>query len=69
MDSVDDQGEIITSFRTRYRQLVNPNMLFVGVDLRGNSCDMRSTQNENDVRIAGFSDQILRSVEWFIFMC
>lgn len=61
----DQQGRNTMDFLGKYRQLVNPNLLFVSVDLSGRSSGVSSTikpEHENDIYLAGYSDQILRFI-------
>ena len=61
----DPQGEKMMDFLRKYRQLVNPNLLFVSVDLSRPSSGLSSTikpEHENDIYLAGYSDQILRFI-------
>ena len=61
----DEQGELTLDFLNKYRHLVNPNLLFVSVDLSGRFSGLSSTikpQHENDIHLAGYSDQILRFI-------
>ena len=61
----DQQGRNMMDFLGKYRQLVNPNLLFVSVDLSGRSSGVSSTikpEHENDIYLAGYSDQILRFI-------
>ncbi|XP_077865627.1 telomerase protein component 1-like, partial [Saccoglossus kowalevskii] len=56
------EGSGIMDFLNKYRHLVNPNLLFVNVDLSGRKagfCEESWTSNTNDVYITGYSDQIL----------
>ena len=61
----DQQGREMMDFLKKYRHLVNPNLLFVSVDLSGTSSGINSTikpEHENDIYLAGYSDQILRFI-------
>ena len=61
----DEQGREMMDFLEKYRRLVNPDLLFVSVDLSGRSSGVSSTiepQHKNDVFLAGYSDQILRFI-------
>lgn len=61
----DDQGKMMMDFLQKYRHLVNPNLLFVSVDLSGGKSGVSSTiqaQHPNDIYLAGYSDQILRFI-------
>lgn len=54
----------VRNILTKYRQEVNPDLLFVSVDLsgRGNAILDGSESHPNDVMITGFSDSILRFI-------
>ena len=61
----DQQGRDVMDFLKKYRHLVNPNLLFVSVDLSGRTSGVSSTikpQHKNDIYLAGYSDQILRFI-------
>ena len=61
----DSQGQEMMDFLRKYRRLVNPNLLFVSVDLSGRSSGLSGTikpEHENDIYLAGYSDQILRFI-------
>ena len=61
----DPQGRDMMDFLQKYRHLVNPNLLFVSVDLSGRSSGVSATiqpEHENDIYLAGYSDQILRFI-------
>ena len=65
MNLADHEGREMLDFLKKYRHLVNPNLLFVSVDLSGRSSGVSSTikpEHENDIFLAGFSDQILRFI-------
>ena len=65
MNLADPQGKEMLDFLKKYRHLVNPNLLFVSVDLSGRSSGVSSTikpEHENDIFLAGYSDQILRFI-------
>ena len=65
MNLSDPQGKEVLDFLKKYRHLVNPNLLFVSVDLSGRSSGVSSTikpEHENDIFLAGYSDQILRFI-------
>eukprot|EP01125_Pyxidicula_operculata_P019184 TRINITY_DN693_c0_g1_i1.p1 TRINITY_DN693_c0_g1~~TRINITY_DN693_c0_g1_i1.p1 ORF type:complete len:2289 (+),score=635.01 TRINITY_DN693_c0_g1_i1:128-6994(+) len=61
--SKDSSGQL-SQLLTKYRAEVNPDLLFVSVDLSGSGRSSISTEdkNPNDVMITGFSDQILRFI-------
>ncbi|XP_035668801.1 telomerase protein component 1-like [Branchiostoma floridae] len=53
----------LNNFLEKYRRYVNPNLLFVTVDLSGRSCGIVDQETHpNDIHIAGYSDQILRFI-------
>ncbi|PAA91182.1 hypothetical protein BOX15_Mlig031198g5 [Macrostomum lignano] len=56
----------VKAFLRRYRQAVDPNLLFVNVDLSGRVPSVKPSEADeatmNDVSVAGFSDQILRFI-------
>ncbi|XP_076330930.1 telomerase protein component 1-like [Tachypleus tridentatus] len=55
--------KVIQKFLYRYRHLVNPDLLYVQVDLTGSSHScLTPSAHQNDVYISGFSDQLLRFV-------
>ncbi len=61
----DQQGKMMMDFLKKYRHLVNPNLLFVSVDLSAGKTGVSSTitpQHPNDIYLAGYSDQILRFI-------
>ena len=61
----DEQGRTMMDFLRKYRHLVNPNLLFVSVDLSAGKTGVSSTikpQHPNDIYLAGYSDQILRFI-------
>lgn len=61
----DGQGQEMMDYLKKYRHLVNPNLLFVSVDLSGRSSGVSGTitpEHENDIYLAGYSDQILRFI-------
>lgn len=65
MNLTDPQGKEMLDFLKKYRHLVNPNLLFVSVDLSGRSSGVSSTirpEHENDIFLSGYSDQILRFI-------
>eukprot|EP01114_Cavostelium_apophysatum_P022723 TRINITY_DN831_c0_g1_i3.p1 TRINITY_DN831_c0_g1~~TRINITY_DN831_c0_g1_i3.p1 ORF type:complete len:1975 (+),score=566.67 TRINITY_DN831_c0_g1_i3:1485-7409(+) len=59
-----DESLKITQILTKYRQEVNPDLLFVSVDLSGRGVSVKSgvDRHPNDVLISGFSDSILRFI-------
>ncbi len=52
----------VSEFLKSYRSLVNPQLLFVNVNLGVSEADQSVFSHENDVNISGFSDSILRFV-------
>ena len=61
----DKQGQDMIDFLGKYRHLVNPNLLFVSVDLSSKTRGVNSTikpTHPNDIYLAGYSDQILRFI-------
>lgn len=59
------EGQYVASFLKKYRRLVNPRLLFVNVDLSGKSAGFATSaqpEHENDIYLAGYSDQILRFI-------
>jgi len=58
------RGNSVTSILRKYRQEVNPNLLFVAVDLFGNGKSIVDVNSDSplDVMITGFSDNILRFI-------
>ena len=61
----DQQGQDVIDFLSKYRHLVNPNLLFVSVDLSSKTRGVNSTikpSHPNDIYLAGYSDQILRFI-------
>ena len=61
----NQEGKVMMDFLKKYRHLVNPNLLFVSVDLSGRSSGLSSTitpEHPNDIFLAGYSDQILRFI-------
>ena len=61
-DSEENSGREFKSFIRKYREFVNPNLLFVSVDLSSPSAKMDESltpEHENDIYLSGYSDQIL----------
>lgn len=61
----DQQGREAMDFLKKYRLFVNPELLFVSVDLSGSNSGVSSTitpEHPNDIYLAGYSDQILRFI-------
>jgi telomerase protein component 1 len=61
----DSQGREMMDFLQKYRHMVNPDLLFVSVDLGGRASGISGTirpEHKNDVYLAGYSDQILRFI-------
>ena len=56
----------MSKFLQNYRRFVNPNLLYVDVDVSGNAkadpASSNPSAHRNDVRLSGFSDNILRFV-------
>lgn len=54
----------LANLLTKYRQEVNPDLLFVSVDLSGSgkAAIGQDEKHANDIQITGFSDQILRFI-------
>ncbi len=63
MDSKEGKG--LVNFLNKYRNTVNPNLMFVSIDLSARNAGVSSTitpQHENDIHLAGYSDQMLRFI-------
>ena len=63
MDSRDGKG--LVNFLNKYRNIVNPNLLFVSIDLSAKRVGVSGTivpEHENDIHLAGYSDQMLRFI-------
>ena len=61
-ESEENSGREFKSFLRKYREFVNPNLLFVSVDLsspRATLDDSMTPEHENDIYLSGYSDQIL----------
>lgn len=61
-DSEQNSGREFKSFLRKYREFVNPNLLFVSVDLssaRATVDESLTPEHENDIFLSGYSDQIL----------
>ena len=61
----DQQGRDMMDYLKKYRHFVNPDLLFVSVDLSGRNSGISSTitpEHPNDIYLAGYSDQILRFI-------
>lgn len=58
------RGHTVTSILKQYRDQVNPDLLFVAVDLYGNGKSIVdvNTENPKEILITGFSDNILRFI-------
>ncbi|XP_022100533.1 telomerase protein component 1-like [Acanthaster planci] len=58
-------GDELMEFVAKYRQVVNPNLLFVQIDLdfsyRADDQDKKPS-HPNDIRVTGYSDNILRFI-------
>jgi len=64
-NEMQTKGYTISSILKKYRQEVNPNLLFVAIDLYGNGksiVDINEGSNPKDIMITGFSDNILRFI-------
>ena len=64
-DFQDECTRKMMSVLEKYRRLVNPNLLFVSIDLsQGKSGVFNTTQaqHSNDIYLTGYSDQILRFI-------
>ncbi|KYQ91006.1 WD40 repeat-containing protein [Tieghemostelium lacteum] len=58
-----DNSSINKNILTKYRQDINPDLLYVSIDLSGKSSNIpKDNQHENDVYISGFSDSILKFI-------
>ncbi|XP_065832327.1 uncharacterized protein [Oscarella lobularis] len=59
-----DWIDVAEMYQAFHDHTVNSNLLFVNVDLSGTKCSISTTssRHENDVFIAGYSDQILRFI-------
>ena len=63
MDSHDGKG--ILNFLEKYRHLVNPNLLFVSINLSGRSVGVASTvtpTHPNNIHLSGYSDKLLQFI-------
>ena len=63
MESHDGKGVI--NFLEKYRHIVNPNLLFVSIDLSGRSVGVASTvspSHPNNIHLSGYSDKILQFI-------
>lgn len=63
MDS--KEGKRLVNFLNKYRNVVNPNLLFVSIDLSSRNVGVSDTitpKHENDIHLAGYSDQMLRFI-------
>jgi len=59
------RGFTVSSILKKYREEVNPDLLFVAIDLYGSGkslVDVNESGNPKDVMITGFSDNILRFI-------
>ena len=59
------EGQFVSDFLKKYRRTVNPNLLFVNVNLSGKMAGFVSSvqpEHPNDIYLAGYSDQILRFI-------
>lgn len=66
MNEGHNKHKSVSDILKRYRQEVNPNLLFVAVDLYGSGKSLvdvaTSESHPNDILITGFSDHILRFI-------
>lgn len=65
MNLTTEDGKGFLKFLSKYRHMVNPNLLFVSVDLSSRNVGVSSTItpcHENNIHLAGYSDQILRFI-------
>ena len=65
MNLESEEGRNVMDFLKKYRHLVNPNLLFVSVDLSSKSTGVSGTitpTHKNNIHLAGYSDQILRFI-------
>ncbi|XP_011406078.1 PREDICTED: telomerase protein component 1-like [Amphimedon queenslandica] len=63
MESHDGKG--VLNFLEKYRHVVNPNLLFVSIDLSGRSVGVASTvspSHPNNIHLSGYSDKILQFI-------
>lgn len=66
--SVEDnskQQEFVSFFLKKFRQLVNPNLLYANISFSGKGCGFSESikpEHDNDIYITGFSDAILRFI-------
>ncbi|KAK3603040.1 hypothetical protein CHS0354_037788 [Potamilus streckersoni] len=61
----EDQQQVMVSFLVRYREIVNPGLLYVNVSFAGKGCGFSTSikpEHDNNIYISGFSDQILRFI-------
>ena len=59
------EGKGLLNFLSKYRNTVNPNLLFVSIDLSARNVGVSGTitpQHENDIHLSGYSDQLLRFI-------
>ncbi len=61
---MESNGNTITKILAKYRQEVNPDLLFVSIDLSGKGVTILdgSESHPNNILITGFSDSILRFI-------
>ena len=65
MNMDNKEGKGILNFLNKYRNTVNQNLLFVSIDLSARNAGVSATitpQHENDIHLAGYSDQMLRFI-------
>jgi len=61
---MESRGHTVTSILKLYRQEINPDLLFVAIDLYGNGKSLVDVnlENQKNILITGFSDNILRFI-------
>ncbi|XP_062609595.1 telomerase component p80-like, partial [Saccostrea cucullata] len=61
-DLAATQQKILSNFLKKYRQIVNPNLLYVNISFAGKGCGFSQSikpEHDNDIYISGYSDAIL----------
>jgi len=63
-NEMNGTGRSVTEILHKYRTQVNPNLLFVAMDLNGNGTSIVDvdTKNPKEILITGFSDNVLRFI-------
>ncbi|XP_021378535.1 telomerase protein component 1-like [Mizuhopecten yessoensis] len=64
-DNVPTQQQYLSTFLKKYREIVNPNLLYVNISFAGRNCGFSESitpEHDNDIYISGYSDQILRFI-------